>query len=487
MKHTHIFRKLVATFLVMATMLPVFACTPRKQGKATPNPTAAIETPEPDLTPYKGDGSEYVSIYTDERDKACEADIVKLADVFLNPYNGHAKLADIETPVRSYTYPSSYEYATENFYDPELRNEFLKKINELIISVPELTEFEIIAGLAETVALLKEGHSVVDILSKKMFPLGLTPIFNENGVEFYATRVNNSDADCLMARLDAINGISTNEILERMRPFISYEVDSYFYSRASYNILGWSILNHIDVIDDSDSAVFSFTDAFGKSFEKEFKAIEYDEQAISEAIPYLVYTFGEVDRDYSLLNTRYLIGNFEYRYLKDETVLYIRISQCTWDGRDVVSEMFEKIHAENKDLESIIIDFRHNGGGYVDYVPPFIVQLQKMDESIKKYILIDEAVYSGAIISAACIRRAFENATLVGVPGGSPVSEIFCTNPDGVELPYLGTKFYCGRSPCYNCWPGYEHDVLTPDRIIYQTYEDYLNGVDTVMKALLSE
>ncbi len=484
MKHTHLFRKLVAVIVALATILPVFACTPKQQVETTPQPSAVVETPEPNLTPYKGDGSKYVSIYTDERDKKCEADVVKLADVFLNPYNGHAKLADIDTPVRLYTYPSSYEYATENFYDPELRTKFLKKINELIISIPELTEFEIIAGLAETVALLKEGHSVVDILPKKMFPLGFTPMFNENGVEFYTTRVDNSDTDCLMARLDAINGISTNEILERMRPFISYEVDSHFYSKASYNILSLGILNHIDVIDDSDSAVFSFTDASGKRFEKEIKAIEYDEQASSEAIRYL-YTLGETDRDDSLLNTRYLIDNFDYRYLKDETVLYIRISQCPLDDKDVISEMFEKIHAENKDLESIIIDFRRNSGGYVEYVPPFIAQLKKMDESIKKYILIDEAVYSGAIISAACIRRAFENATIVGVPGGSPVSEIFCSY--GFELPYLGIKCYCGSSPCYNCWPGYEHDVLTPDRIIYQTYEDYLNGVDTVMKDLLSE
>ena len=105
MKHTHIFRKLVAIFLVIATMLPVFACTPSQQGKATPQPSAAIEMPEPDLTPYKGDGSKYVSIYTDERDKKCEADIVQLADNFLNIYRGHPKLTDINTHVQLYTSP----------------------------------------------------------------------------------------------------------------------------------------------------------------------------------------------------------------------------------------------------------------------------------------------------------------------------------------------------------------------------------------------
>ena len=75
MKHTHLFRKLVAVIVALATMLPVFACIPNQQVESTPQPSAVVETKEPNLNPYKGDGSEYVSIYTDERDKACEADI----------------------------------------------------------------------------------------------------------------------------------------------------------------------------------------------------------------------------------------------------------------------------------------------------------------------------------------------------------------------------------------------------------------------------
>lgn len=188
MKYRRFFRKFIAMIAALATMLPVFACTPRQQVEATPQPSAVVETSEPNFNPYKGDRSKYVSIYTDERDKACEADIVKFADTFLDPYNGHAKLTDKDSTVWLYTNPSSYETVYENFYDAELRTEFLKKINELIISVPQLTEFEIIAGLAETLALLKEAHSTIAIPSEKRFPLGYTLMFNENGVELYVER-----------------------------------------------------------------------------------------------------------------------------------------------------------------------------------------------------------------------------------------------------------------------------------------------------------
>ena len=492
MKHTHLFRKIVAIIVTLAIMLPVFACTPRQQVEATPKPSVAIETPELDLNPYKGDGSEYVSIYTDERDKKCEADIVQLADNFLNIYNGHPKLADINTHVQLYTSPIIADDTYENLYDPDLRSKFIDKINEIIISVPEMTEFEIIAALSEAVALVKDSHSYIKLPKDKMFPLEYFVIFNENGVELYAERVEISYKDCLAARLDAINGVSTNEILERIRPVISYEVESTFYYRAVDEMMSWHILNYIGVIDDSDSAVFSFTDASGKSFEKEIQAVDCDGGANIEMTRYLnkfIDTYG----DDSLLNM-YLTDNFEYKYLKDETVLYTRIWACSDIGKDIVNdctditnEIFNKIHDENKELKSVIVDLRCNGGGYEDFVPALIRQLNRFGESVKKYIIIDEDVFSAGIITAALVKRAMSDAVLVGPPIRLYMSEIFSAYPSGGKLSYLDVGYSYGVSACHKCWPGYEGEGLMPDKVICQTYEDYLNGVDSILKELLSE
>ena len=492
MKHTHLFRKLVAIIVVLATILPVFACTPRQQVEATPNPSAAMETPEPNLTPYKGDGSKYVSIYTDERDKACEADIVQLADNFLNIYRGHPKLTDVDTNVQLYTSPIIADDTYENLYDPDLRTKFLNKINEIIISVPKLTEFEIIAALSEAVAMVKDSHSYIKLPKDKMFPLEYFMIFNENGVELYAERVEVSYKDCLAARLDAINGVSTNEILERIRPIISYEVESSFYSRAVDEMMSWHLLNYIGVVGDTDSAVFTFTDASGKSFEKEIQAVDYDSGANVEMTRYL-YKFNDTYGEDSLLNM-YLTDNFEYKYFRDETVLYTRIWACRVDSNDpygdctdVTNEMFNKIHDENKKIEKVIIDLRQNPGGRVEFVPALIRHLNELGDSVKKYIIIDEAVFSGGIITASLVKRAISDAIIVGPPVSLYLSEIFSTYRTGGELLYLDVEYSYGAGPCYKCWPGYEGDALKPDKAIYQTYEDYLNGVDSILKELLSE
>ena len=492
MKHTYLFRKLVAVIVALATILPVFACTPKQQVEATPKPSAVVETKEPNLNPYKGDGSEYVSIYTDERDKACEADVVKFADVFLNPYHGHPKLIDADTTVRTYVTPFAYEEQLKNFFNPALRAEFLKRTNELILSIPDLTDFEIIAGLSETVALLKDGHSWVYLPMEKQFPLEFLLFPNETGVELYVNGTTVAYEDCLTARLDAINGVSLDEIIERMKPLESYEAETFFYDQVRYNASNWNILNHIGVVDDSGNAVFSFTDASGNSFNKEIHAVDSQNEEDIKMKRYLA-EFADVYEDDSLIHM-YDTENFEYRYLKEDTVLYLRINSL-WidggrdDGKKRIYDMFDKIGDENKPIESIIVDFRQNGGGREGLASTLISQLNKYDELVKKYILISEVTFSAGIVSAARLRRGVSNAILVGSPGGAPATMFTAVAGvirNNLELPNLNTIYGCGKNPAYDCWPGYEEYTLMPDEVIYQTYEDYLNGVDTVLKSLLT-
>ena len=484
MKHKCIFSKLVAIIVTLAAMLPAFACTPRQQVEATPQLSAVIETPEPNLTPYKGDGSEYVSIYTDERDKACEADVVKFADNFLHPYHGHPKLNDADTTVLTYVTPFAWEEQSQNFFNPALRAGFLQKINKIILSIPDLTNFEIIAGLAETVALLKDGHSWVYLPIEKQFPLELLLFPNETGVEMYVNGIADAYEDCLTARLDAINGVSINEIFERLKPFTSYEVEPFFYYQACYRVISWDILNHIGAVDDSGNAVFSFTDASGNSFDKEIHALDSQSEDNIKMTRYLD-AFADTYEDDSLINM-YDMDNFEYRFLNEDAVLYIRIRTLDiGDGRDQTYNMFDKITDENKQVESIIVDFRQNPGGRPDLASALITQLKNYDESVKKYILIDEGTLSASIVTAACLRRGVSNAILVGSPGGEPVKGMFST-AGSMQLPYFNTIYGCGKDPGVDGWPGYKEYTLMPDEIIYQTYEDYLNGVDTVLKALLT-
>ena len=74
-----------------------------------------------------------------------------------------------------------------------------------------------------------------------------------------------------------------------------------------------------------------------------------------------------------------------------------------------------------------------------------------------------------------------ESARIVGTPGGQPAN--FWGGVQGFYLPNSGLYFQRPSTFCNNI-PGDENDALMPDIIIYQTIEDYRNGIDTVLEAV---
>ena len=106
-------------------------------------------------------------------------------------------------------------------------------------------------------------------------------------------------------------------------------------------------------------------------------------------------------------------------------------------------------------------------------------KLDKCEAQI--YILIDNNSFSAAIGIPAVLRRRLEGATLIGAAGGQQ-PRFF--RGESFSLPY--SQIYCQcSSELIDFWPNYENETLTPDLIVRQTYEDFLNGYDSVLKYIL--
>ena len=123
-------------------------------------------TPAPE-TPYRGDGSKYTYSMTDERDRKWEEDIVAFADFYLNYLHGHPRLTDRTIPVQELRYASgkldsqSRGQNNTNFLDAALRERFIAEVNDLIRSIPALSDREIAISLQRIVASLYDAHSLV--------------------------------------------------------------------------------------------------------------------------------------------------------------------------------------------------------------------------------------------------------------------------------------------------------------------------------------
>ena len=104
------------------------------------------------------------------------------------------------------------------------------------------------------------------------------------------------------------------------------------------------------------------------------------------------------------------------------------------------------------------------------------------DSGAELYVLIDSYSFSAAVAIPSMLKRRVEGVTLVGESAGQPVR--FFYGGMTAELPNSGVLCYCSRV-FGDFWPEYSDDPLTPDVIVKQTYEDFLNGVDSVLRYIL--
>ena len=462
-----------------------------RDGQQTKSSPASEETSvlEP---PYKGDGSRYTYITTDERDREWEEDIVYLADTYLHYLNGHPKLIDRQCLVirADSDTVGKASMTRESLYDPALRDEFIRHINALILRIHESSDSELLYGCSEAVALLGDAHSNVYLPQDEMFPLGLVLLYAEDVPEAYIFAAPQGDEDLLLCRLDAINGVSVSEIISRAAKVIPHEnlyLVQYFLFYDTYSkvlpclMLNCDLLRYLGVLGEENAAEFTITEETGATRKIALSSCQKDllPEFASYAPP------SDTDPSVSLhLRDSDREASGWYRFIDDGKALYIRISSCENDSGKIVSEAVEAATAEDG-LEKVIVDFRGNSGGTNAASETIVTAIDALDVSSGKYVLIDGGVCSATVSFAVYIKRYCNDVVLVGTPAGEPANETFQTSQ--FTLPNHKLLFLMSILKQFYTWPGYDEDALMPDILIGQSPEDYRNGIDSVLKYVLSE
>ena len=485
-------KKLAVLCAVILLLSVLLAGVPAAKGVPMSAATQAETTQAPaSAPPYKGDGSKYTYIMTDERDRQWEEDIVYLADTFLHYLNGHPKLinrqclvvrADGDTVGKA-------SMTREYLYDPVLRDEFIRYINASIMRIHESSDAELLYGCSEAVALLGDAHSNVYLPQDEMFPLGLVLLYAEDVPEAYIYAAPQGDEDLLLCRLDAINSVPVSEIITRAAKVIPHEnlyLVQYFLFYDTYSkivpclMLNCDLLRYIGVLGEEKTAEFTITEETGSTRKIVLSSCPKD------SLPTLASYMPPSDTDPSI-SLRLRDSDPEasgwYRIIDDGKTLYIRISSCENNSGEIVSEAMEAATAEDG-LEKVIVDFRGNSGGMNAASEAIVSAIDSLDVSGGKYVLIDGGVCSATVSFAVYLKRYCSDVTLVGTPAGEPPNATFQTSQ--YRLPNRKLIFLMSALKQFYTWPGYDEDALMPDILIGQSLEDYRNGIDSVLKYVLN-
>ena len=480
--------------LVLASMLMLVACgnhndAPAEQFSTEPLPTetvAATEAAEPTevaaTEPEKIPFEDYEYIYTEERDLAWEEDVVFLAKAFLGvyPMKGHPLLADKEVQV----WKPQNRIDFQNFYQEDLRDAFVKDIESLICQIPELTDIEIVYEMQRIVAKLSDTHSHIYLPVADIFVFMVEPFYSDESMELRLVRLPAEYQDALFGELVAINGIPIDEVVERLGKYAAHEWEyGKMYELTSIMVTGLIMrkeaLQMAGIVDAEDtSAKLEIITEQGQQIFADVPAVA------AETYKSIDKVYGDWNRAKYSFYEGYQNVNYFLRYEAEEQLLYIRFNRedemTNYRFSAFISDIKKSI-SENS-CKKIVVDFRTNGGGSGMTLHADLIEILDKATAEQIYVLIDSASYSDAILLPVELQQNLSNAVIVGTPGGQ--SPIFFAGRS-YALPNSGHYFWVSMGG-YNYWPDYEHETLMPDITVYQTLEDYKQGIDTVLEYVRS-
>ena len=477
--------------IVLASMLMLAACgsdeNPSTETLSTePLPTetiAATEATEPTevaaTEPEKIPFEDYEYLYTEERDRAWEEDVVFLAKAFLGvyPMRGHPLITNKDY----FQYKDINYMETRNFYQKDLQDAFVADLESLIDNIPVLTDTEIVYEMQRIVAQLSDLHSYVNLPTTDIFVFMVEPFYSDDGMELRLVRLPAEYQDALFGELVAINGVPIDEVVERLGQYISHEWE-YGKMKNMTSIYHTGIIVRKEALQVAGIVGAEDTSAKLEIITEQGERIVAEVPAVATSeYKNVAKVYGDWPHDDISYHKDYGDVNYYFQYEKENGMLYIRFNreQEMTDYRFFAFFEDIKKQATDENCKKIVVDLRTNGGGNATRMHEDLIELLSKTAAEQIYVLIDSASYSEAILLPVDLRQNLPNAILVGTPGGQ--SPNFFASSWSHNLPNSGHLF--SASVAYSLgWPDYEYETLMPDITVYQTLEDYKQGIDTVLE-----
>ena len=360
----------------------------------------------------------------------------------------------------------------KNAFHRVSREQFEKMVGELDAKIPALSNEEIILGMSRVVAQIGDGHT--NLSWGWTFPRVPVDLF-WFGRELRVIKVSNEFPRLNGARLMKVGGVPVEKIYEQMRQYIAQGESEQFMLEASSYLFKYPVfLKTIGAAKDSGRAVYEFVDTKGKKFSLEMKAIPRSEKTVwiapSKTAP---------------LHLQKPDEPFYFNYLKDKKTVYVnfrwypRRSQF----RTFSAELFDFI--DKNEVEKIVFDLRHNGGGDFTRGRDFFIkplkERKKFLERGRLFVITGRETYSAGMTNTADFRNDL-NAILVGEPTGArPVGYM---ENRGFSLP--NSRLPVSYSVELYKFSETDTPGILPDHLIEPDWKSYLAGRDTALEWILN-
>ena len=358
--------------------------------------------------------------------------------------------------------------------------------------------------LSKIISNMNDGHTTaMSFLGTEQFPFIIKII----GDEFYIINTTEKYKDLLYSKIVSIEGAKSSEILKIVCKYISAENETGRKDLLHHGYMLYTDLLKKENIIKGDKVHLQILQN-GKIVDKIVDTIKTDNIGIyksyydNESYNQIMYDTSELKWDaYTNWGKEQFTENKPFYFYKSNRNLVIKYNYSSDINKDnVLKDMITKMQNEiqAKDIDSIILDIRYNGGG-MDYhtkqLEFAIMQYQLLNPKINIKVLTGEEIYSAGIRMLDSVKRNLENVQMIG------------TNTSGASNYNMsaGNIVYLGKSRLFIYTSGemrrYDYnfkDVIHssnlnkgdgstwyPDMFIENQIQDYAIGNDRVMNYAL--
>ena len=378
-------------------------------------------------------------------------------------------------------FPFLFKKVTAQAFDAE--------VAQLQKELPSLAPHEIPVAFSRIVSMFQYGHTQIPysaLAKDAVLPINLYE-FNDGII---IEGAHKDYAKTLGAKVIAIEGVPIQKVLDMIRPVVPVENEQYMKAFGLQFALVPSVLHAQGVLANYKKDIAFTLEKEDRTFETTFSSIPLDKVSIAYNLTVPNDTWISArPQDKTPLHLKHLNERMYYfEYLAEEKTVYARQSNVRNDKEEDLktfyARMFEFIDAH--DVERLVYDVRHNGGGNNFLNTPLItgiIESKKINQEGKFFVITGRRTFS-ACQNLVNRLDTYTNATFVGEATSENVNFYGDTKP--VLLPnskltaYLSWAWWQDKAPWENA------DALFPSLSVTLSSNDYFNNDDPVVDAILN-
>lgn len=357
-------------------------------------------------------------------------------------------------------------------------------LNDLKGKVPRLGENEILARIAEAVAMIGDGHSAINIFNFHnngysaypfhVFPLKLY-VFSDG---LFVLDGDPHYKELFGKRVTKFNGRNINEVTGMIGKLVPGDNEFSLKNNLPAYLVVSEFLNGMGIIENSNELKVTALSNDGIETNVTVNAAEMKN----------VHHGHGTGSDKSLpLYMRNSEKNYWYEYLPESKTLYINYRRVLIDPADSLRNFCKRLEdfVNTAEINRTIIDIRNNDGGNNGTCQPFVNMIsrnQKINSKGKLFIITGRQTFSAA--SYLLTKLEFNTAAiLAGEPTGASPNHYGDNKP--LVLPNSKLEVRLPSIFWENSFAGDKRKSTEPQLAVEMTSQDYFSGRDPVLDAIL--